>query len=162
MRISEWSSDVCSSDLRFVGINNERVLADYSGSSLPFSPKWHIVADASYEWDLNDSLGAFVGANMLYNSKTNSTLGVASSSVIGSFKTVDLRAGIKALDERWSVSVWGRNVFNEYYWTNQFVTKDVIVRYAARPARTEEHTTELQSLMRITYQVFCLKKNKTI
>src|SRR3546814_13185882 len=101
MRISDWSSDVCSSDLigrpvsgltlrgavtyvdskvlRFVGINNERVLADYSGSSLPFSPKWHIVADASYEWDLNDSLGAFVGANMLYNSKTNSTLGVARS-----------------------------------------------------------------------------------
>src|SRR3546814_12175437 len=115
MRIIDWSSDVCSSDLgaeievigrpvsgltlrgavtyvdskvlRFVGINNERVLADYSGSSLPFSPKWHIVADASYEWDLNDSLGAFVGANMLYTSKTNSTLGVARSSVIGSFTT---------------------------------------------------------------------------
>src|SRR3546814_19700542 len=83
---------------------------------------------------------------MLYNSKTNSTLGVASSSVIGSFKTVDLRAGIKALDERWRVSVWGRNVFNEYYWTNQFVTQDVIVRYAAsrsdkRPARKERVST---------------------
>src|SRR3546814_8157548 len=31
---------------------------------------------------------------------------------------------------------------------------------AAR-ARSEEHTSELQSLMRITYAVFCLKKNKT-
>src|SRR3546814_9562739 len=29
-----------------------------------------------------------------------------------------------------------------------------------REARSEEHTSELQSLMRISYAVFCLKKNK--
>src|SRR3546814_9830840 len=29
-------------------------------------------------------------------------------------------------------------------------------------ARSEEHTSELQSLMRISYAVFCLKKNKTL
>src|SRR3546814_970337 len=28
-------------------------------------------------------------------------------------------------------------------------------------ARSEEHTSELQSLMRISYAVFCLKKNKS-
>src|SRR3546814_7373922 len=28
------------------------------------------------------------------------------------------------------------------------------------PARSEEHTSELQSLMRISYAVFCLKKKK--
>src|SRR3546814_9726927 len=33
----------------------------------------------------------------------------------------------------------------------------------AAPERSEEHTSELQSLMRISYAVFCLKKkNKTI
>src|SRR3546814_4999344 len=33
---------------------------------------------------------------------------------------------------------------------------------AERAARSEEHTSELQSLMRISYAVFCLKKkNKT-
>src|SRR3546814_5491278 len=30
----------------------------------------------------------------------------------------------------------------------------------ARPPRSEEHTSELQSLMRISYAVFCLKKKK--
>src|SRR3546814_5583765 len=30
----------------------------------------------------------------------------------------------------------------------------------ARTARSEEHTSELQSLMRNSYAVFCLKKNK--
>src|SRR3546814_7172369 len=44
-------------------------------------------------------------------------------------------------------------------------------RYARRPtlhsrprdakSRSEEHTSELQSLMRISYAVFCLKKKKT-
>src|SRR3546814_4879583 len=30
-----------------------------------------------------------------------------------------------------------------------------------KPIRSEEHTSELQSLMRISYAVFCLKKKKT-
>src|SRR3546814_6693810 len=35
-------------------------------------------------------------------------------------------------------------------------------RSAGRPqGRSEEHTSELQSLMRISYAVFCLKKKKT-
>src|SRR3546814_2702733 len=32
---------------------------------------------------------------------------------------------------------------------------------AVSMARSEEHTSELQSLMRISYAVFCLKKKKT-
>src|SRR3546814_10033847 len=32
--------------------------------------------------------------------------------------------------------------------------------YAVTLARSEEHTSELQSLMRISYAVFCLKKKK--
>src|SRR3546814_1630021 len=32
----------------------------------------------------------------------------------------------------------------------------------ALASRSEEHTSELQSLMRISYAVFCLKKQKTI
>src|SRR3546814_3816831 len=33
---------------------------------------------------------------------------------------------------------------------------------AVRRGRSEEHTSELQSLMRISYAVFCLKKKKKI
>src|SRR3546814_1297521 len=32
----------------------------------------------------------------------------------------------------------------------------------AQPVRSEEHTSELQSLMRISYAVFCLKKKNNI
>src|SRR3546814_1755758 len=34
----------------------------------------------------------------------------------------------------------------------------VVRQHASIPARSEEHTSELQSLMRISYAVFCLKK----
>src|SRR3546814_10754905 len=37
---------------------------------------------------------------------------------------------------------------------------DADVAFAAGDPRSEEHTSELQSLMRISYAVFCLKKKK--
>src|SRR3546814_9030805 len=37
----------------------------------------------------------------------------------------------------------------------------IATRVAGSDPRSEEHTSELQSLMRISYAVFCLKKKKT-
>src|SRR3546814_2987531 len=36
----------------------------------------------------------------------------------------------------------------------------LVMRRVMRLARSEEHTSELQSLLRISYAVFCLKKKK--
>src|SRR3546814_3162535 len=36
-----------------------------------------------------------------------------------------------------------------------------VIRGVQMQRRSEEHTSELQSLMRISYAVFCLKKKKT-
>src|SRR3546814_2634260 len=38
--------------------------------------------------------------------------------------------------------------------------QDLPVHGHGAPSRSEEHTSELQSLMRISYAVFCLKKKK--
>src|SRR3546814_5501352 len=37
-----------------------------------------------------------------------------------------------------------------------------VTNSGAREGRSEEHTSELQSLMRISYAVFCLKKKKKV
>src|SRR3546814_5812170 len=42
------------------------------------------------------------------------------------------------------------------------IASDVTGRHASFDGRSEEHTSELQSLMRISYAVFCLKKKKNI
>src|SRR3546814_9676593 len=40
------------------------------------------------------------------------------------------------------------------------VVAPIAVHHQLAPDRSEEHTSELQSLMRISYAVFCLKKKK--
>src|SRR3546814_4695948 len=42
-----------------------------------------------------------------------------------------------------------------------FVMDDQLKPFGSDWSRSEEHTSELQSLMRISYAVFCLKKKKT-
>src|SRR3546814_8392297 len=40
------------------------------------------------------------------------------------------------------------------------IQRDRVEQIVGRHRRSEEHTSELQSLMRISYAVFCLKKKK--
>src|SRR3546814_481445 len=49
--------------------------------------------------------------------------------------------------------------FGFSYQTGLWVTASVVVAYVVL-GRSEEHTSELQSLMRNSYAVFCLKKKK--
>src|SRR3546814_8190956 len=108
MRISDWSSDVCSSDLvdRAFGhelFEHDAVLAHLAGRDL-------------------DRRDAFTDA-------------AVAGDVVGAGRLLDEprpREGERA---------------------------DVRDRFIDFPDRSEEHTSELQSLMRISYAVFCLKKN---
>src|SRR3546814_3932936 len=43
---------------------------------------------------------------------------------------------------------------------NEICVIPLAVKLSAHADRSEEHTSELQSLMRISYAVFCLKKQK--
>src|SRR3546814_8245032 len=58
-------------------------------------------------------------------------------------------------------------MLNVSYDPTRELYKDINAAFAAQWKRSEEHTSELQSLMRISYAVFCLKhktntnKNKT-
>src|SRR3546814_9716864 len=42
----------------------------------------------------------------------------------------------------------------------QLGDEQIVERIMDKESRSEEHTSELQSLMRISYAVFCLKKKK--
>src|SRR3546814_4980697 len=53
-----------------------------------------------------------------------------------------------------------RDLFRQLVYTPE--VKAVVIAGAGGNFRSEEHTSELQSLMRISYAVFCLKKKKQI
>src|SRR3546814_3123262 len=64
--------------------------------------------------------------------------------------------GLFAVGEAACVSVHGANRLG----SNSLIDLVVFGRAAGHRLRSEEHTSELQSLMRISYAVFCLKKKK--
>src|SRR3546814_3454346 len=116
MRISDWSSDVCSSDLP---------------------------ADYAYDLLCRDDGAGFVGGFVACLADTvddDDGLQAGPSMVLGKpVEIVDdggrpgLDAAMVAIDRR-------------------------VLADLALMEETEEHTSELKSLMRITYAVFCLKK----
>src|SRR3546814_8433160 len=100
MRISDWSSDVCSSDLVQPGIPGtfQHLASDGIRMAFPIGPTFRYA-----------------------ETRRDPCEPVARS------PAHDARQGMHA---------------------------------AARPERSDEHTSEPQSLMRISYAVFCLKKKK--
>src|SRR3546814_6642793 len=124
MRISDWSSDVCSSDLQRAGA---------------------IVDDAGQELDNLD-------AGLSDRTVTNARRGCPP--LRERLPLVEL-CGFDHLAHLASIA------------DRRVGLRPLLVAYgdAAGPdfdARSEEHTSELQSLMRISYAVFCLEKKKTL
>ena len=119
----------------FTGYNGTDQLTNFAGTPIPFAPKYSATANADYVWPLSGALSATIGGNFTYNSSTNSTVGTDDFSYIKPYRTLDLRMGLKAPDSSsWALWAWGKNVTNEYYWTNAIAVSDTRVRYAARPA----------------------------
>src|SRR3546814_2432367 len=125
MRISDWSSDVCSSDL----------------DALPFSPAlvktpaWDIVA-----WN------------------------VAAQAVLADYAALPpqerntLRRLFGDPATRARLPDWEDNVRFAIAVFRIDMVRAGLTAEAEALVRSEEHTSELQSLMRISYAVFCLKK----
>src|SRR3546814_8021493 len=113
MRISDWSSDVCSSDLLAL-----------------------LVGDA-----LRQRLGRFENERIR---PRRQLLEQAELAIVDACVSGDL--GQVATDQRELV----------------MAVEITNAAQAVGRIRSEEHTSELQSLMRISYAVFCLKKKKYV
>src|SRR3546814_3385080 len=125
MRISDWSSDVCSSDL-------------LAGELPAAGAGW--VMDGSFRGEKHrEAWPRGAGPNLRFRQFLAS--GPCNGQPVGSARN--------------AVSSFRLPVKTLYYariQDNTFVSCSIC-------RRSEEHTSELQSLMRISYAVFCLKKN---
>src|SRR3546814_1750489 len=120
MRISDWSSDVCSSDL-------EVVIRGVASST------YHEANQATTGYYLNEVPLIEPGFPL----------------VIPDVDSFDV-ARVEVL----------RGPQGTLFGSSSLGGAINYVVNEADPARSEEHTSELQSLMRISYAVFCLKKKK--
>src|SRR3546814_5951495 len=128
MRISDWSSDVCSSDLAESG-----GIGDHFKGTLDI--------------EIERRIGRRHGLRLLWQGRHQDQIVAPQQIVISGLQpTADiLRLGLE------SATVMLEKIFahqhRDFQAGGQFIG-----------ARSEEHTSELQSLMRISYAVFCLKK----
>src|SRR3546814_5081402 len=140
MRISDWSSDVCSSDLSertvenredalrlFIGWAHERGLTRPQEISKPILER--------YQRHL-----------FLYRKANGEPLSTRSQHV----RTTPIRALFK----------WLARQNHILYNPASDLELPRMEKRLPRHVRSEEHTSELQSLMRISYAGFCLKKKK--
>lgn len=128
---------------KFTGVNAAGIASDFAGTAMPYSPKWNLSLDGQYKFPVSDSFDAFVGGTVTYRSKTISAVGGAINPPaatpndftlfgIDDYTLVNLRGGIEG--EHWRVEVWGKNVFNKYYWNTAYPAFDTITRYTGMPA----------------------------
>src|SRR3546814_9205645 len=132
MRISDWSSDVCSSDLQGVG-GQEQQQDD-------IEPRWHILV--------------VYGAPQL-------AIECAAQRGHEPEETDETKLAEEQQRHAPGASTRAAEPVPARMSDHQTVLDDrQRLEVLPDPPRSEEHTSELQSLMRISYAVFCLKKKK--
>ena len=118
----------------FIGVNAAGIPSNYDHTQVPYTPKWSLSGNINYERPINDRLIGFGGGQVNYRSVSTAAIGSPLYYEIPSYVTLDLQAGVKTADGKWSVFLWGKNVTNRYYITNVIEAEDAITRYTGMPA----------------------------
>src|SRR3546814_9669711 len=129
MRISDWSSDVCSSDLAMIDWWGPVLFEYYAGSE-------------------GNGMTFISSADWLTHRGSVGRPILGAIHIMGEDNETEL-----APNEEGAVFFESENVF-EYHGDNEKTASS----RNSKGWRSEEHTSELQSLMRTSYAVFCLKK----
>ena len=79
------------------------------------NPEWKLNAFARYDRPVTDSLNLFGQAHYYYQSAVQYGVGANPATLSPGYNTVDLTVGIHAADNRWRLSVIGKNVFGERF-----------------------------------------------
>src|SRR3546814_1402068 len=139
MRISDWSSDVCSSDLVGAQVQNLGAFV------------WSIAE--ILRGDFKQSEYGKVILPFVVLRRLDCILEATKDAVLAEEKT--LPDGVdEATQDMILFGAAGSNL--RVYNRSRFTFESLKGQDPAQ--RSEEHTSELQSLMRISYAVFCLKK----
>src|SRR3546814_3358890 len=125
MRISDWSSDVCSSDLT-----------------------WKFLPSATAIFDVTDKLRLRFNYGKTLRRPAFGDLN-SNFNLTGDLTQVGYGSGSAGNPNLRSTQSTNYDLSLEWYFDRDSAIYTTL--------RSEEHTSELQSLMRISYAVFCLK-----
>ncbi|MDB5970307.1 MAG: TonB dependent receptor [Hydrocarboniphaga sp.] len=111
--------------------------SNFKGYSFPTIPKWSASTGGRYEWELSGGQIASLGADYHYQTKSEGAFVAGDEGKqllkMDAYGVLDLRLGLAAADNTWSVAAFGKNVTDEYYWTQATKVYDTTVRYTGMP-----------------------------
>jgi len=133
----------------YTGADALGLTRDFAGDRIPFVPEFQGQLDVEYTWGLA-SAQPFVGSHVNARTWTTTYIGgeditIPASSIdstapgdtypfeIRGYAIVDLRAGVAWDSDKWRLMLWGKNVFNNYYFTNSIYSFDTGYRLVGRP-----------------------------
>ena len=110
------------------------VFFDASGFHLDNAPEWQVNSTVSYEWPLTDALNVRAAVDVAYKDDNVGSIAEENGNYfIPDYTIVNARLGIASTDDRWSVTVWGRNITDEFYWTSAAAANGTNARLHALP-----------------------------
>ena len=118
----------------FLNVDRFGLTRNFKGAFFPNTPKWQASATVEYRQPLSDSLDGFVNVSDTYRGHTYGDFFPDDRLFIKAYNLVDAQIGVETPDGRWRASIYGRNIFNTYYWTTQSKQLDAIARYTGMPA----------------------------
>ena len=97
---------------------------DASGDGLNNAPEVQATSTLSYSWSASDSLDMMLAADVSYKDDNIGSIAapdatsatIPFSGYLPDYTLVNARAMFSSPDGPWAVTVWGRNITDEYYW----------------------------------------------
>lgn len=117
----------------YTGINSAGQSASFDGKPFLYSPKFQGGLTVLYDRELNDKLGLQAALSGRYQSKSHADLEGDPRFVIEEYGLLNTSLGVHSLDDRWELSIWGRNLTDEYYWSAVSSNANVVVRFPGQP-----------------------------
>lgn len=117
----------------YVGINSAGQSQDFDGAPFLYSPEVSGAITALYNRELTSDLGLQAALNARWQDDSHADLEGDPRFVIKDYGLVNASLGIHALDDRWRVQAWVRNLTNTYYWTAVSSNANVVVRFPGQP-----------------------------
>lgn len=112
----------------------------YDGVAFPYAAEWQASGTIVYDREISSGLGFQAALNGRWQSDTAADLGDQSTFEIDSYGLVNASVGIHAMNDRWAIQIWGRNITDTYYWTSVASNANVVVRF---PGQTPTYGVSL-------------------
>lgn len=117
----------------YVGTNAAGQTQNFDGAEFLYSPKFSGSLSAIYDAPISENLALQLTLNGRYQSKTHTTFEVAPLYDIKAYGVLNGSIGVHSVDDRWSLSIWGRNLTQEYYWGGISSNANTVVRFPGAP-----------------------------